>query len=73
MTYTVAVYVRGRFIGWKDVQSDTVPEPINAYAYRPDPLAVPAIESLLGSWRVRNNVRATVGAEPVRLVLAEDK
>jgi len=69
-TYTVACYVRGRFIGWKDVQSDTVPDPIEAELYGPDPTGD---ERDFELWKTWNNVRATVGAEPVRLVLAEDE
>jgi len=70
MNYTVAVYVRGRFIGWKSVVSDTVPDEIHAERYGPDQLGVNHDIEL---WKIRNQVRATVGAEPVRLVLAEDK
>jgi len=70
MTYTVAVYVRGRFIGWKDVQSAVVPEPIDAETYKPDPIGQRWDVDL---WKFANRVRATVGSKPVRLVLAEDK
>jgi len=70
-TYTVACYHRDRFVGWVSMDGTDVPEPIEIRQSSSYP---PKCGDKIGvdghGWL---DVRATVGAEPVRLVLAEDK